>query len=203
MYCACVMSAPKKPRYEELYSISGERAVCKQPGCTASYAWGHRHGTKHPLEHYREKHPTELEKHYENHEPNQQGILSFFGKKNEDLSQREKYALAICIGQHPLPFSFFEDPVMQWAFGLKLSAKTVTNDVKKLYEKVLVGVKDYISGKKGTLAIDGWKNPVTKEKHLCIVVQPISSERKTFFISSTVIRGTIDSDVIYHFLSNP
>ena len=194
------MSAPKKPRYEELYSISGERAVCKQPGCTASYAWGHRHGTKHPLEHYREKHPTELEKHYENHEPNQQGILSFFGKKNEDLSQREKYALAICIGQHPLPFSFFEDPVMQWAFGFKLSAKTVKNDVKKLYEKVLVGVKEYISGKKGTLAIDGWKNPVTKEKHLCIVVQPISSERKTFFISSTVIRGTIDSDVIYHFL---
>ena len=168
------MSAPKKPRYEELYLISGERAVCKQPGCTASYAWGHRHGTKHPLEHYREKHPTELEKHYENHEPNQQGILSFFGKKNEDLSQREKYALAICIGQHPLPFSFFEDPVMQWAFGFKVSAKTVKNDVKKLYEKVLVGVKEYISGKKGTLAIDGWKNPVTKEKHLCIVVQPIS-----------------------------
>ena len=194
------MSAPKKPRYEELYSISGERAVCKQPGCTASYAWGHRHGTKHPLEHYREKHPTELEKHYENLEPNQQGILSFFGKKNEDLSQRAKYALAICIGQHPLPFSFFEDPVMQWAFGFKLSAKTGKNDVKKLYEKVLVGVKEYISGKKGTLAIDGWKNPVTKEKHLCIVVQPISSERKTFFISSTVIRGTIDSDVIYHFL---
>ena len=90
---------------------------------------------------------------------------------------------------------------MQWAFGFKLSAKTVKNDVKKLYEKVLVGVKEYISGKKGTLAIDGWKNPVTKEKHLCIVVQPISSERKTFFISSTVIRGTIDSDVIYHFLT--
>ena len=50
-------TGPKKPWYEELFDIKGNRAYCKQKNCLANYAWGRQFGTSHPLGHYRERHP--------------------------------------------------------------------------------------------------------------------------------------------------
>ncbi len=113
---------------------------------------------------------------------------------------KDKMAIAVCMGSRPLPISFFDDTTIQWAFGFQIFAKTVKDEVISLYCRIQEQVKVELSNKKGTLAIDGWTNPVTKQKHICVVAQPILMEHKIYFVSSTVMQDELDADALMHFL---
>ena len=102
--------AAKKPRYGELYDIRGGRAYCKQRHCTANYKRGHESGTSHPLQHYKDKHPSVLASHFE--KPiDQPTFQDFLTRTTPGMTIKTKSAIAICFAQHPIPFSFFDDPV--------------------------------------------------------------------------------------------
>ena len=127
--------AAKKLRYGELYDIRGGRAYCKQRNCTANYKWCHESGTSHPLQHYKDKHPSVLASHFEK-PTDQPTFQDFLTRTTPGMTIKTKSAMAICFAQHPIPFSFFDDPVNKWAFGLSTSSETVRNGVIELYEKV-------------------------------------------------------------------
>jgi hypothetical protein len=161
-----------------------------------------QHGTKHPLQHYTDKHPKELERHFEL-SYKQPGIGALFKPSySAELSPKEQMAIAVCLGKHSLPFSFFDDPTMQWGFGFRLCGNTVKNAVVDLHSRLQRDVGKSLTGKKGTIALDGWTNPVTKEKHICVVAQPITADRKIFFTCSTVMQGSLDTEALHHFLVN-
>ena len=89
--------------------------------------------------------------------------------------------------------------VMRWGFGFSLCGNTVKTAVMELFEKTKYQVSTHLQNKTRTIALDGWTNPVTKEKHVCLVVQPISVIRKNSFDRSNVMTGSLSMEALYHF----
>ena len=177
-------------------------AYCKQPRCTANYTWNRESGTSHPLNHYRQKHSKELDKHLEQITASQPEIATFFSKADTKIDQTEKMAKAFCMAQHNLPFSFFDDPIMEWGFNFSWSSRTMKLVVESLFEKTKTSVKNISRGKKESIGIDGWTNPTTHDKHLCIVAKPITMKQNMIFIFPTVVNESLTAEVLHHLLFN-
>ena len=85
----------KRPRYEELYTIKDGRAYCKQPRFTANYTWNRESGTSHPLNHYRQKHSKELDKHSQSMDSNWAAFSSQLSNLKNDPSSASVIVRAV------------------------------------------------------------------------------------------------------------
>ena len=142
----------------------------------------------------------ELEQNFEKQE-NQQTIDSLFGyfKKNM-IAPKRKFALAMCLAERPLPFTFFDDSVDHWAFNFDIAGETVSNGIIEIFNEFQCSFKAKIKNKKECLAMDGWTNTSAREKHICILLQPLPLKTEIFFVTSTVVKGTLTADALYDFL---
>ena len=48
--------------------------------------------------------------------------------------------------------------------------------------------------------MDGWINPSTGEKHICILLQPLALMTDIFFVKSMVVNGALTADALNDFL---
>ena len=74
------------------------------------------------------------------------------------------------------------------------------NGIIEIFNEFQCSFKAKIKNRKGCLAMDGWTNPSTGEKHICILLQPLAPKTEIFFVKSTVVNGTLTADALYDFL---
>ena len=101
-------------------------------------------GTSLPLNNYKNKHPRELEEYFKKRSPDQQEVTSLFNAtaNAEKFNEKEKLAIAFCMGKHSLPFSFFDDKVMRWGFGITYCGHTVRRSVEDLHARIQESVNE-------------------------------------------------------------
>ena len=59
------------------------------------------------------------------------------------------------------------------ALTFGISGQTVRNGVEDLYKELEQNFENKIKNRKGCLALDGWTNPTTSEKHICMLLSPL------------------------------
>ena len=105
-----------------------------------------------------------------------------------DLPIATRYALAVSCSKHVIPLSFFQDEVISICLGTQhVSGDVIKNEIKDMSNTIKANM---FTGKKHeycSLAVDGWKNATSKEKHLSITMFYCNNPQKPIFIKSHVI----------------
>lgn len=100
----------------------------------------------------------------------------------------KKCILTLACSRHILPLQFFEDPVVSQGFGLPyISRQDVRSELRQMAVDIKSDLMEAHRGKWATLALDGWKNPVTQHKHLTVLLFFCNEPSQPVFLRSFLL----------------
>ena len=73
--------------------------------------------------------------------------------------------------------------IVRETFGFTYSAKTIRVEIIQLYQKYRKDVEKQLKVSTVTLALDGWKNAVTGNKHLSFHIMAVHNPKPYFWCS--------------------
>lgn len=114
-------------------------------------------------------------------------ITKFFKPANNcELSAKRKVAISMCCSSHATPFNFYEDRWNKWATGISFSAHELKNEINLLQHEIEEKMYETLKGASGISAMDGWKNSVTGEKHVCFLLFKVAASSSPIYLKSIV-----------------
>ena len=84
------------------------------------------------------------------------------------FSPSDRQAIAACCAYNILPYGIVEDPAFPWAYNCKIRPRTRSSDqVIELVRDWRIKIKDDSKGEFNQFLLDGWKNPINVQIHMC------------------------------------
>lgn len=167
--------------YQYFFNISKteETATCKM--CGQSFTFNSKTtGTSTIMRHVMNKHRKvhDARENAKKIKPSGQLTLLNTGFSLEGNANRisnmdpiKRCVLTLCCCQHPLPLQFFEDPVIASGFRLPtINRKKLREEIQEIAHDLRSTLLEDSRTRWATIALDGWKNPVTKHKRLSVIL---------------------------------
>lgn len=195
-----ILTTTSTSTYAHYYYIDKVNNTAKCKMCLVNFEYNlKKTGTKSLGRHLNNKHPNVALAKEEAKESNNSGIkssdLTTYWNKDETKKRRLEPEIKKCIStlicsKHILPLNFFEDPVISRGFGLPyINSENVRKEIKRSAIEMKKNLMEENIGEWATIAIDGWKNPVTQHKHLNIILFFLSKNTLPIFLRSFVIES--------------
>lgn len=178
--------------------INENRAKCKM--CAKFYQYDNvKTGTKSLKRHLIDKHSNvalakEEHKSLNNESSNSKTLDNYW---NKDSSKKRRVEpdiktciITLCCAKHVHPLNYFEDKVVTKGFGLPyIDGDQVKMEIKMTAARMKRTFFEEKFGQWASIALDGWKNPVTQQKHLNIILFFLDNPTKPVFLRSFVIES--------------
>jgi hypothetical protein len=109
--------------------------------------------------------------------------------KKEEKSNITKCVLILCRSRHILPLQFYEDPIICDGFNINaISRKVVRSEIQNISNNLRTIIFESKRGQWATLVLDGWKNTVTGDKHISLLLFFCDEPNKPVFVKSYTIQ---------------
>ena len=135
-----------------------------------------------------------------------QSTLSYFHFRSSSatstiskLPTTTKCIMTLCCAKHVLPLNFFEDPIINEGLNIpRISQRAVKNEIEKLDTELKLQLFEENRGKFAAIALDGWKNTVTDEKHLSIIMFFCDKPDRPIFLRTFILDEASASNICSH-----
>ena len=175
----------------ELFATA-QQAKCKI--CSVVLMYDQRkHGTNSLKRHLQNKHPkcaVAKAKYASTMQcsSSSQPIITAFDTRSTKYSSIRKCVITLATSRHVLPLNFFEDPAVSTGFDVPvISTQQVHCQLREIAEELRLEVLENHRGLWASLALDGWTNTATSQKHLSFIMFLSSKPTVPFFVRSFVI----------------
>ena len=188
-------------KYDSLYDFDtpSKKATCKL--CSQKYVFeGRKTGYKNLAEHYERKHSDAWKifqgKRKVDNAEKPQNITKYFKYESKvDIPTAKRLAISVCCSKHVIPFTFFEDPYIRWATGVSSTKNTIKENIISLENEIKERALKRLEKNSVVVAYDGWKNTVSKQKHLTFLLHEVSGYKKPIYWRSFVMDGQSSDDI--------
>ena len=164
--------------YSKLFTFTPDQAACKN--CAKHFVFHpQRTGYSTIRRHAETKHEVSYKRAKLNADAASTSTITahFQSGSKKPETEAGKIAFMICCSQHVLPLSWVDDPIVKQSLGISVCSKIIRSEICSLYDKTYSEVTKIVKNATCTLALDGWKNPITQTKHLSFYVIPVHSNK--------------------------